>query len=61
LFCQLPHPNAGSAPILLDELDAGGSQLLFDYFDGLWITGVAPNLDIVDRVSVEIRCTSTSY
>jgi hypothetical protein len=32
------------------------AQVLFDDFQCLWIAGIAPDLDVVDRVSMETGC-----
>ena len=53
LLWRLAKAHAWSATVRVDELDAGGSQLLFDYFECLWIAGIATNLDVVDRISME--------
>jgi hypothetical protein len=53
LLWRLSKAHTWSASVLVDELDAGGSEFSFDDFECLWIAGVAPNLDVVDRVSVE--------
>ena len=51
----LAQADAGSAPVLIDELDAGPAQRLFDELEGLRIPRAATDLDIVDRVSMSTR------
>jgi hypothetical protein len=49
---RLTEPDARTASVLVDELDAGGLQYFSDFGDGFLVSAVTANFNVRDRVSV---------